>query len=128
MTHQHQTAFETIVGKEEIARNEQFLLFPQCFLLNQITVSTFVHIFDIVSLFAAELEEPKIAIMRQRVNDADKEGFLTHSHTMTPFDAPGKQAFENTVGKGEIAHDEQFLLFPQCFLLIWITFCHFLQI
>ena len=26
--------------------------------------------------------------------------------------------FENTVGKGEIAHDEQFLLFPQCFLLI----------
>ena len=22
---------------------------------------------------------------------------------------------ENTVGKGEIAHDEQFLLFPQCF-------------
>ena len=25
---------------------------------------------------------------------------------------------ENTVGKGEIAHDEQFLLFPQCFLKI----------
>ena len=23
---------------------------------------------------------------------------------------------ENTVGKGEIAHNEQFLLFPQCFL------------
>ena len=22
---------------------------------------------------------------------------------------------ENSVGKGEIAHDEQFLLFPQCF-------------
>ena len=30
---------------------------------------------------------------------------------MTPFDAP----FENTVGKGEIARNEQFLLFPQCF-------------
>ena len=26
------------------------------------------------------------------------------------------KTFENTVGKGEIAHDEQFLLFPQCFL------------
>ena len=36
--------------------------------------------------------------------------------------------FENTVGKGEIAHDEQFLLYPQCFLSIWITFCHFRQI
>ena len=32
--HQQQTAFENIVGKEEIAHNEQFLLFPQCFLLN----------------------------------------------------------------------------------------------
>ena len=29
--------------------------------------------------------------------------------------------FENTVGKGEIAHNEQFHLFPQCFLLFWIT-------
>ena len=26
-------------------------------------------------------------------------------------------SFENTVGKGEIARDEQFLFFPQCFLL-----------
>ena len=55
------TAFENIVGKGEIAQ-EQFLLFPQCFLLNQINVSPFVHIFDIISLFAAELEEPKIGI------------------------------------------------------------------
>ena len=28
----------------------------------QITVSLFVHIFDIISLFAAELEKPKIGI------------------------------------------------------------------
>ena len=56
------TAFENIVGKEEIARNEQFLLFPQCFLPNMIIVSPFVQIVDIISLFAAELEEPKIAI------------------------------------------------------------------
>ena len=26
------------------------------------------------------------------------------------------KSFENTVGKGEIAHNEQFLPFPQCFL------------
>ena len=62
LTHQQQTAFENIVGKEEIARNEQFLLFPQCFLLNQKLVSPFVHIFDIISLLAAELEEPKIGV------------------------------------------------------------------
>ena len=34
------------------------------------------------------------------------------------------QSFENTVGKGEIAHNEQFLFFPQCFLTIWRNFCH----
>ena len=35
------------------------------------------------------------------------------------FDKNGRKFFkseENTVGKGEIAHYEQFLLFPQCFL------------
>ena len=59
--HQQQTAFENIVRKEEIAHNEQFLPFPQCFLLDQKIISSFVNIYDIISLFAAELEEPKIA-------------------------------------------------------------------
>ena len=35
---------------------------------------------------------------------------------------------ENTVGKGGIAHNEQFLLFPQCFLPVWSTCYHFHQI
>ena len=60
--HQQQTAFENIVGKEEIARNEQFLLFPQCFLLNQKIVSPFVNNYDIISLFAAEFEESEIGM------------------------------------------------------------------
>ena len=50
------------MGKGEIARNEQFLLFTQCVILNQITVSPFDHIFDIISLFAAEFENPKIGM------------------------------------------------------------------
>ena len=61
--HQQKRAFENIVGKEEIARNQQFLLFAQCFLLNQKIVSPFVNIFDIISLFAAELEEPKFGML-----------------------------------------------------------------
>ena len=40
----------------------QYLLLPQCFLLKQMIVSPFVHIFAIISIFAAELEEPKIGI------------------------------------------------------------------
>ena len=38
------------------------------------------------------------------------------------------KSFENTVGKGEIARNEQFPLFQQCFLPICRTFCHFYQI
>ena len=54
--HQQQTAFENIVGKEEIARNKQCLLFQQCFLLSQKIVSPYVNIYDIISVFAAELK------------------------------------------------------------------------
>ena len=36
-------------------------------------------------------------------------------------------SFENTVGKGETARNEQFLLFPQCVLPIWKTFYHFIN-
>ena len=60
--HQQLTAFEHIVGKEVIALNEQFLLFPQCLLLHRTIVSPFVHIFDIISLFPAESEEPRIGV------------------------------------------------------------------
>ena len=38
------------------------------------------------------------------------------------------KSFENTVGKGEIAHNEQFLLFPQCFLPVLRTFCNLHQV
>ena len=44
------------------------------------------------------------------------------------FTCPQYKSFENTVGKGEIARNEQFLLSPQCFLFIWKTFCHFHQL
>ena len=37
------------------------------------------------------------------------------------------KSLENNVGKGEIARYEQFLLFPQCFLSLLKTFCHFQQ-
>ena len=33
-----QTAFKNIVGNDAIARNQQLLLFPQCFLLSQLIV------------------------------------------------------------------------------------------
>ena len=79
--HQQQTAFESIVGKGEVARNKQFLLFPQCFLLNQIIVSTFVHIFDIISLFAVEFEEPRIGISVKGLTKL----FITYRQSFGPI-------------------------------------------
>ena len=59
---------QNIVGKEEIAPIEQVFLIPQCFLLIQKIASPFVNIYDIISLFAAELEEPKIGIWGEGLN------------------------------------------------------------
>ena len=38
------------------------------------------------------------------------------SQTIPGFYLSAVQVFENTVGKGEIARNGQFLLYPQCFL------------
>ena len=73
LKHKQQTAFENNVGKEEITHNEHFVPFPQCFLLNKIIVSPFVHIFDIIPFFAAELEEPKIGISGKGLNANHKQ-------------------------------------------------------
>ena len=62
-------AFENIVEKEEIAPNDQFLLFPQCFLHNQKILSPFVNFYDIISLFATESEGPKIGISGKGLNE-----------------------------------------------------------
>ena len=37
------------------------------------------------------------------------------------------ESFENTVGKGKIACNEQFLRFQQCFLPLWRTFHYFIE-
>ena len=82
---------ENTVGKAEIARYEQFLLFPQCF---QKTRSA---------------NTLKTGLDWERVNS------LPHK---PDFSRPYKRNLENIVGKGENAGYQHFLLFPQCFLLI----------
>ena len=54
--------------------------------------------------------------------------FSFQSHRILFAQCLRYKSFENTVGKGEIALNEQFLLFQQCFLSVWRTFCHFYQI
>ena len=76
---------KTLWGKEEVARSEQFLLFPQCFLLGQIIVSPFVHISAIISLFAAELEQLKIGIRGKKLK-ADPTGCILMTVVQTCFE------------------------------------------
>ena len=114
------------MGKGEIAPNEQFL-FQQCFLLNQILVSPFVNIFAIISLFAAELEEPKIGISGKRLIlqqttktfQGDQiesiKNFADNKLTIAGMMISLLDRVENTVGKGENAGYQHFLLFPKCF-------------
>ena len=135
-----QTSFGNIVRKGEIARNKQFLLFPPCFLPIWRTSCHFYQIWN-GHLQTLSVWKRLKFIKWERVKMSSANAFkldwpnilsfgkgLTHSHTMTPFDALGKQTFKNTVGKGEIARNEQFLLFPQYFLPVSITCCHFHQI
>ena len=105
--------------KGEIARNEQFLLFPQCFLP---VWQTFCHFHQSwncrlqtlsvwKSLKFVVWEGVNVSLMyRVRstkwqlitgISSLINTSFvtLTHSQTMTPFDAPGKQAFWKHCGK-----------------------------
>ena len=92
---------------------------PQCFLLYQISVSPFVHISDIISLFAVELKESKTGILFTNVKVLAVTKLKTQDKinvtniTIALFDR-----VENTMGKGENAGYTHFPLFPQCFQLI----------
>ena len=116
--------FKTL-GKGEIALNEQFLLFPQCFLPFW---RTFCHFHQIWNCRLQTLSVWKYLkfVVWERVNSVPNNKFLDSSK----FDencrkfwrwventvGKGEIAhYEQTVGKGEIAHYEQFLLFPLCF-------------
>ena len=67
--------------------------------------------------------------IRVQLNGALTERGLTlFPNQVLVFMCLQDKSFENTVGKGEIARNEQFLLFPHCFLPICQTFCHFRQI
>ena len=95
--------FENIVGQGENAGNQHFLLFPHSFSTLPKTNFSFSVTFSWSSASAFALDQSKIlsfdkeVIYNARRNKyrlrVTKINGLTHSHTMTPFDAPGKQAF-----------------------------------
>ena len=69
---------ENTVGNGELARNKQFLHFSQSFLP---VLETFFHFYQVRNCCLQTLY-----VWKSLNLSFDKE--LTHSHTMTPFDAP----------------------------------------
>ena len=55
------------------------------------------------------------------------KGTLAFSQTSPGFYVSAFKVLLKTLGKGEIVHNKQFLLFPQCFLTIWKLSAIFLK-
>ena len=118
------------MGKGEIARYEQFLLFPHCFQKLSV-VDAPKRVSMELRVYLASTHYRAFALLRKMVCFSVRLG-LTH-YQMTISDSSNLKEFaddnfkfyengrklskrvENTGGKGEIARYEQFLLFPQCF-------------
>ena len=123
MKHQQQKILKTLWEKGKLLLKKQLLHFPQCFLLNQIIVSPFVHIFDIMSLVAFELEEPKIGISGKGLNQFPsivmlgmKGCYISASGVIQSHHGPLVIGISRKiVEKGENAGYQHFLLFPQLF-------------
>ena len=127
------------MGKGEIARNEQFLLFPPVFSPHFDNFLPFSSNLELPSADSVSLEESKICrlgktfkikaskvlvghlfreptITRRQILDSSK--LKEFADDNFKFDENGRKLskrLENTVEKEEIARHEQFLLFSQCF-------------
>ena len=109
------------MGKEENAGNWEFLLFPNVFYFSiikfqvlSLTVLSSAKFFKLdwskTLSFGTDLMLLCDALYQVIGPSANID--LTLSQTSPGFST----SFENTVGKGEIAGNKQFLLFPSCFL------------
>ena len=110
-------SFENTVGKGEIAHNEQFLLFPQCFLPFWRTFCHFHQIWN-CGLQSLSVWASLKFVVWETINPFQNKPWFLHVCCKNLL---------KTLRKGEIACNKQFLLFPQCFLPVLRPFCHFHQ-
>ena len=96
-------------GKGEIACYEQFLLFPQCFQKACFPgASKGVIVWEWVKVIGS--------LTRSQTSPGFYLSAVQFKITKSRLDREKfSNRLENTVGKGEIARYQQFLLYPQCF-------------
>ena len=128
---------ENIVGKGEKTGFQHFLYFLQCFQKTSFTRSLKVRIvLERLKIYDRWSRKMTSAALQTRGHIY--YNLVPHSRIPLPYNLPfPKQAlvftylhyksFENTVGKGEIYRNEQFLLFP-VFLPVLRTFSYCYQI
>ena len=105
--------------------------FPTMFSTPPFTNFSFWVVIHLLSANALNLKQSLVLLFGKELIEANFCGLfkgLTLSQTSPGFYVSAVQIFWKHCGKGEIAHNEQFLLFPQCFLPIWRTFSHFHQV
>ena len=93
--------------------------FPTVFSTFSKTRSSFEHIIQICLHNALNLDMSNYRLSLSTTQPFPKQALV--------FTCLQYKSFEKAVGKGEIAHNEQFLLFPKCFLPFWRTFCRFIK-
>ena len=132
---------KTLREKEKLLVTSNFSFSPQCFLPFRRTFWHFHQIWNCRLQTLSVWKGPKFVVwerVKQYRNGENTSNRHCQSFTdisfslLNPF--PNKPwclrvcrttLLKNTVGKWEIARKEQFLLFWQCFLPLWKTFCHF---
>ena len=113
---------ETIVGKGEIGVCQQFLLFPQCFQKHSFSILIKTYGCVVIGYIQCTIHEPILSACTNNkafspfptmFSKAFFQLFTSQSRLLTTLKT---NALENTVGKGENAGSQHFLLFPRCFL------------
>ena len=106
------------VGEGENAGNQHFLLIPQSFLPIPKRISIIKLLISMpANAFSLDQSRYLFFVKELTLSKTSPSFFLCLQY----------KSFENTIGKGEIVRNKQFLLIPQCFLPVWITFCQFHQ-
>ena len=107
---------ENTVGKGEIARYEQFLLFPQCFQKACFPgASKGVIVWEWVKTFGGSFHTVLNPLLKDKILDLSKlKAFVDNNLNVNQKLKVALGRIKN-VGKGENAGYQLFLLFPQCF-------------
>ena len=104
------TFFETLWKRDKMLGNQYFhSIFNMVCVLSETEIINELHTILLASVNAFNMLDLNF------FNPLPNKPLFLHVCSRSPL---------KTLRKGEIARNNQFLLFPKCFLSLWRTFCH----